>query len=101
MLKTAIPLPVRAIRSYCQTAPIQRLSLFGSVLRSDFNNTSDVDLLIEFTPEARITYFDMHEMQEAFSGMIGRTVDLRTPKELSDYFIDDVLAYAEVIYERR
>jgi uncharacterized protein len=100
MLSTAIPLPVAAIREYCRTQPIDRLSVFGSVLRDDFTPESDVDLLVVFTPGARVTYFDMHYMQEALTEMIGRRVDLRTPKELSRYFVDDVLARAQVIYER-
>jgi len=96
-----INLPVQAIEQYCESQPIQKLSVFGSVLRDDFTVDSDIDLLAEFQPSAKITYFDLFEMQEAFSSMIGRTVDLRTPQELSLYFRQDVLDNAMVIYERR
>lgn len=95
-----ITLPIDQIRKYCQSQPIQRLSLFGSTLHDRQNETSDVDLLVEFMPEARITYFDMFDMQQAFAQIIGQEVDLRTPLELSRYFRESVVAEAMPIYER-
>ncbi len=99
MSETTISLPVDAIRTYCRTQPIQRLAVFGSVLRDDFTPTSDVDLLVEFKPQAKITYFDLFDIQQALTALIGRKVDLLTPAALSPYFRDDVLTQALVIYE--
>jgi len=95
-----IAIPQEDIRRYCETQPIRRLSVFGSVLREDFTATSDVDVLVEFLPEARVTYFDLFYMQEALEGLIGREVDLLTPGALSEYFRDDVMAQAVAVYER-
>jgi len=72
MSETTISLPVDAIRTYCRTQPIQRLAVFGSVLRDDFTPTSDVDLLVEFKPQAKITYFDLFDIQQALTALIGR-----------------------------
>jgi len=94
-------LPLATIRSYCAEQPIKRLSLFGSYLHGDFTEDSDVDLLVEFIADAKITYFDLFDLQEALQGFIGQRVDLLTPAALSPYFRDDVLAEAEVIYERK
>jgi len=99
MLKTALPLPVEAIRAYCLQQPIRRLAVFGSVLREDFGPESDVDLLVTFMPEATVTFFDVYDMQQALSALIGRSVDLLTPHAISPYFADDVLSSAVVIYE--
>jgi len=99
MRNTAISLPIREIHAYCRTKPIARLSVFGSVLRDDFTAESDVDLLVEFQKGARITYLDMYDMQRALAEVIGRDVDLLTPKAISEYFMDDVQANAKVIYE--
>lgn len=98
MMQLAIP--KEKIKAYCETQPIQRLSLFGSVLRDDFTEASDVDVLVEFLPEARVTYFDLFYIEEALEGLIGRDVDLLTPGAISEYFRDDVMAQAVAVYER-
>lgn len=98
--KIRIELPLKALHAVCDQYPIRRLSVFGSALRDDFTDQSDVDLLVEFFPQSKITYFDLFDLQEAFTGLIGRKVDLLTPGALSEYFRDDVLQKAVAIYER-
>lgn len=46
-----IELPQTAIIRFCQRHHIQKLSVFGSVLRDDFGANSDVDFLVEFDPD--------------------------------------------------
>jgi len=86
------------LAAFCRDNHIARLSLFGSVLRDDFGPESDIDVLVEFDPEAVVTLLDMARMQEELTALFGRQVDLRTPRELSRYFRDDVLAGAVVQY---
>ncbi len=95
----SLQLPLEAIRAYCNQRPIKRLSLFGSALRDDLKPESDIDLLVEYAPEAKISYFDIVEQQTDFSEMIGRTVDLLTPQELSPYFRQEVMDHAEPLYD--
>jgi uncharacterized protein len=83
---TAIALPIDQIKEFCQRHPIQKLSLFGSVLRADFHADSAVDMLVEFTSGARIGYFELIGMEIELTEIVGRKVDLRTPGELSQYF---------------
>ena len=90
----------RSIHAFCERYPIQRMSLFGSVLRSDFSLTSDVDLLVQFTPGARIGLLDIAGMEHELSGIIGRKADLRTAADLSPYFRDEVVQSSQTIYER-
>ena len=52
--------------------------MFGSVVRDDFGPDSDVDVLVEFDPEAHPTLFDIVRMQDELSGMFDRNVDLIT-----------------------
>ena len=54
-----LDMPLEAIREYCATQPIQRLSLFGWALREELTPESDIDLLVEFVPEAKIGYFEL------------------------------------------
>lgn len=93
-----IGLPFEKIEAFCRNNPIRQLSLFGSILRDDFKPESDVDMLVEFTPEARVGYLSLVRMENELTQIIGRKVDLRTPAELSQYFRQKVLDTAEVIY---
>ena len=44
-----------AVADFCKRNHVQRLALFGSVLRGDFGPDSDVDVLVEFEPGPRRT----------------------------------------------
>jgi uncharacterized protein len=89
-----------ALASLCRRRRIRRLSLFGSMLRGDAGPDSDVDLLVEFSPEARPSFLDLAEIEQELSRLLaGRRVDLRTAEDLSRYFRDEVLREAEVQYE--
>ena len=95
-----ITIPDEFLREFCERNHIRKLSLFGSVLTERFRPESDVDMLVEFDPDARTTYFDLAGMETELSEKLGRKVDLRTPQELSKYFRDQVVAAAVLQYER-
>lgn len=79
---------------------IKKASLFGSYASGKAKKTSDIDLLIEFTPNARVGFFKFIEIQNNFENSLGMQVDLLTPEALSKYFKKEVLKKAEIIYER-
>ena len=54
MGESKISIPKDRIAEFCKRNRVRRLSLFGSVLRKDFGPDSDVDILVEFEPGARI-----------------------------------------------
>ncbi|MCX6226686.1 MAG: nucleotidyltransferase domain-containing protein [Bacteroidia bacterium] len=61
----------------CKQYKVRELYAFGSVLRDDFNSTSDIDLLIQFSNVDRMEYFDNYmDLKEAFEKLLGRPVDL-------------------------
>lgn len=95
-----ISLPLKEIKAMCDRYDVQRMWLFGSALREDFNENSDIDLLVEYRPTARVTLLDMASLQRELSEMLHRPVDLGTPRSLSPYLRDDVLGSAQVIYEQ-
>ena len=64
------------IEAFCRKWKIRQFALFGSVLRDDFRPDSDVDVLVEFEPDAEVTLFDFVQMQEELSETFGRKVDL-------------------------
>ena len=87
------------IAEFCRRHHIRRLALFGSVLREDFTDQSDVDVLVEFEPGARVGLIRLAGIEEELSQLVGRKVDLNTPGFLSPCFRDQVLAQAEVQYD--
>ena len=87
------------IAQYCKKHHIQRLALFGSVLRDDFASNSDVDVLVEFEVGHVPGLMTLAGMEFELSDLLGgRVVDMNTPLCLSKYFRDRVLGEAEVVY---
>lgn len=76
MLKAGIEIPYDEIASFCNRWKISEISLFGSVLRDDFQPESDIDVLVTFTPEARWSLFDLVVMEDELSQIFHREVDL-------------------------
>lgn len=74
------------------------MALFGSVLTSNFKKTSDVDILVKFEKKHLPNLFEIVDIEEELSLLIGRSVDLKTPNDLSPYFRDEVIANAKLIY---
>jgi predicted nucleotidyltransferase len=95
-----IAIPKSQIEAFCRRNHIRRLALFGSALRDDFGTESDVDVLVEFEPEARVGLIGFAGMENELSRLIGRKVDLNTAGFLSSYFREQVLDEAEVVYEQ-
>ncbi len=85
------------LQRFCRENRIQRLAVFGSALRDDFGENSDLDLLVEFQPDTHIglRFFALErELSELFS----RKVELNTPAFLSRYFRDEVMREARDLY---
>lgn len=61
---------------------VKSISVFGSVVRGDERPDSDVDILVEFEPDARIGFFAFARLQRRLSELLGRPVDLVTPDAL-------------------
>jgi hypothetical protein len=96
--KTTIEPPKEKLAQYCRKNHIRRLSLFGSFLHGDFRPDSDIDFLVEFDPAHIPGLIRLAGMENELSGMLGRKADLRTPEDLSRYFVQEVLETAEVQY---
>lgn len=97
MRRQNIELAEDTISDFCRRHHIRKLSLFGSVLRDDFQQGSDVDVLVEFEP-GHVPGLAFFSIEAELSEIIGRKVDLNTSGFLSPYFRDRALAEAEVYY---
>ena len=89
------------IAEYCQKWKIERLELFGSILRSDFRKDSDVDFLVTLKPGVRYGLAWVH-MADELEAIVGRKVDLisRPSIERSENWIRrrSILNGARVLY---
>lgn len=93
------------IAALCQQWQILELSLFGSILRDDFRPDSDVDVLVTFALDAKLSLLDLVELQHQFAALFGREVDLieRQTIEASPNWIrrKEILNSATTIYGTR
>jgi hypothetical protein len=71
-----VHLPPDVLAQWCRRWKVSELAVFGSLLRQDFDATSDVDLLVTFEPEAAWSLFDHERMEQELTEAIGRKVDL-------------------------
>ncbi len=104
LVKAQIELPTEKITAFCQRNQVVRLALFGSVLRDDFAPESDVDVLVEFAPEARVGYFALGRMEAELGIILGRRADMHTfaGVENSPNWLlrEEILGSAEVVYDQ-
>ncbi len=91
-------LPKDELARFCRRHHIRWLALFGSALKGTARPDSDLDLLVEFEPGCEPGLLGLAALEEELSARLGRKVDLRTPRELSRYFRDEILRTAEVHY---
>src|SRR6266496_113663 len=100
--KVRVSIPKKKLAEFCRRWKVSELAFFGSVLRDDFRPSSDIDLLVSFSPRAKITLFDLVRMQNELKEIFGREVDLveRRAIEKSENYIrrKSILSNSKVIY---
>lgn len=90
-----------AVQKFCESHRIRKLALFGSQAKGTAGPDSDVDLLVDFEPDNVPGLFGMATLEDELSQLLGgRKVDLRTARDLSRYFRDEVVRTAQVQYAR-
>jgi uncharacterized protein len=94
-----IQIPEAEVANVCRRYGIRKLALFGSVLTDRFSDSSDIDVLVEFHPQAHVGFFRLADIENELSRLFGgRKVDLRTPMDLSRHFRDEVVQGALPVY---
>ena len=98
MPRAHIEIPQDRIAEFCRRNHIRKLALFGSVLRDDFRDDSDVDVLVTFEP-GTVVGLRIIEMEDELSQMLGcRKVDIISEKYLNRRLRQRILESAEVQY---
>ncbi|MGD0537704.1 MAG: nucleotidyltransferase domain-containing protein [Verrucomicrobiota bacterium] len=65
-----------ALGQFCRQRGIARLDFFGSALREDFHEDSDVDLLCSIRPDVKCGLFEWVALKLDLENLFGRPVDL-------------------------
>jgi len=89
------------LEQFCHKSKIKSLKIFGSVARGEPKEDSDLDLIVEFEPEAKVSLLDLVRMERELSQIMGRRAELVTEDALSPYIRDQVLSEAKLLYESR
>ena len=101
-IKAKININKKELIAYCEKSGIKSLSLFGSVLREDFNSESDIDILVQFE-EGKVPGLIgfvriQNELSEFFEGY---PVDMVTLKALrGQNRKKEILESSEVFYAK-
>ncbi|MEN9222583.1 MAG: nucleotidyltransferase family protein [Thermostichus sp. BF3_bins_97] len=97
-----IDLPMEKIVEFCHQWQVTEFALFGSILRDDFRPNSDIDVMVQFHPEAHPTFSTLDQMEAELRTIFHREVDLITRQgiETSRNFLrrHEILSSARVIY---
>ena len=98
MSTVKIKIPTENLDTFCQRYQVRRLSLFGSVLRDDFQADSDIDVLVQFEPDARVGFMTLGKMQRELEALFQRPIDLIPQDGLKPVIREEVLASAQEVY---
>jgi len=92
---------IESIKKLCAAHNVKYLYAFGSVCTNDFNDSSDIDLLVSLKPMEFGEYADMYfALADKLEELFQRPVDLITDKSLSNpYFIKSVDQTKKLLYE--
>ena len=97
--KNGISLNLDDIIFLCKKYCIVELAIFGSSLRDDFSPTSDIDILVSFAQNSKITLFDIIELENEFSELLNRKVDVVEKEALKNPIRKSkILSTREIIY---
>jgi len=81
-------------REKLRTFDVGHIAVFGSTARDQATMHSDVDVLVEFDPQARVGLFTFVRLLDFLSDVMGTRIDLATPAALRAEMRDEILAEA-------
>ena len=93
-----IDVPTDYLKDFCQRYEVSELAIFGSILRNDFREDSDIDVLVEFKPDAQISFLALSRMQRELVAIFRRPVDLVPKAGLKPKIRQEVLSTMRVLY---
>jgi hypothetical protein len=93
-----IELDERRLAELCRRYGVRELSLFGSAARGEARPNIDIDLLVEFLPEAEPGLLDHAGLMLDLAALLGRKVDLVSKNALKPLIRDSVIQDSRRLY---
>jgi uncharacterized protein len=98
MNQNHLDLPMDEIGEICKQYKVKQLAIFGSAVKGTAGPDSDIDLLVEFQPDAQMGFLQFARMQRELSNLLNREVDLVPKGGLKPLIRQEVLSTSEVLY---
>ena len=94
---------IEQIHKLCEQYHVSQLSVFGSILTDQYNNESDIDLLVDFSNKDIKYYADNYfALKRSLEKILRRDVDLLENKAISNpYLRESIDSSKRVLYESR
>jgi len=92
-----LPFSLKKLVDICQQNDVAMLGVFGSTVRGQATDDSDIDLLVRFSK--RKSLFALARLEREMSVALGRKVDLLTENAISPYLRDRIKREMQVLYE--
>ena len=98
-INPALKFDEASLRRICRRWSITELALFGSAVRPDFNDQSDVDVMATFAPDSGITLWELADIRSDLEALFGRPVDVVTRSVMNNpYRRDSIERDLTVVY---
>lgn len=91
---------VNKLSQYFATQPVEKAWIFGSYARSEEKRRSDLDILVNFSPESKVTLMKYIHIINDLRKLTGKRIDLVEEGQLKPFAVSDVEMDKILIYER-
>lgn len=88
----------KKLEEICHKYQVEFLGVFGSVARGEQRTESDMDLLVRFSPDAKVGFFKLYDIEQDFSRFLRRRVEIVTQSSLNPYIKDRVYSDLQSVY---
>lgn len=92
---------IQLIADYFKTQPVLKAWIFGSFARGEETEDSDLDILVEYDKNARISLLTISHMMGELEKSTGRRIDLIEDGCLLPFAVESANRDKVLIYERR
>jgi uncharacterized protein len=92
---------INTLSKYFENQPIDKAWIFGSYARSQENLQSDIDIMVYFSPESKVTLFKYIHIINDLQKLTGKKIDLVEDGQLKDFAQGAVANDKILIYERK
>jgi len=91
---------IQSIKDLCINHQVEKLYMFGSILRKDFNEKSDIDFVVRFKPIDILKYSDNYfDFKFSLEDLLNRPIDLLEEQSLKNpYFLESLNESKKLIY---